>query len=601
MSKIARIVCVGLAVFFNSGAGWEAASAGEPAVLNNFVTELVRETNLTGSATTVEFSLPRAGWVFVSAVAHAGNKANVVVAIDAADRVVFTHGSDKPQRLESMRHLKSGRHRVLVNCTESATLESLSVRSIPDLLFYSCLYGDPGLIEHSPYDKQQLESLIRKNANHLIIHAGQQLPPDVIQAWLREGRRWIGGCGIAWGDEQENYDYWTKHLNENPFLDGLIADEFCPRARITNGTPRFFPSQYRDCTRALTRIRSEEAYAGKQFIAYIGDWHRYIWEEAPETSQFIRGLMDAGYRYSWERYFREQPTEKLAERYLTWNLTQPMQAWREEQPGAERNLIACLCLTTLPGHNLNIHPHVDYKVWMDMQVQRLATDPAFAGLGGLMWWGLGLSDEETIRWASRLMRHYAIEGNTDRLSNDPYELTHLTNADFDNGTDGWALRPAAEATLGVRPQLGFGNMVQSRVGVTAGNNVLWMKRSDKRENLVSQTLQDLEPGRLYSVKVLAAQNVDDDPMGKASPIRVDVQGVEEIPDWRFRHVYNRPGGVRLNYHWLVFRAISATGRLTISDWQTAEEPGGAIGAETFCNFIEVQPYLAEPSGSSSAP
>jgi hypothetical protein len=596
MGKRICLVCVSLFALFSSATYLATAIAGESKVLNNFVTELVREASLTGPATTVEFSLPRSGWVLISSVATSRGEGEIAVALGAEDQVVSTHGSDKQPEQEAMRHLKQGTHRVLIRCEGSAALESLSVRTIPDLLFYSCLDGSPGLIEHSPYDRELLESLIRKNVNHLIVHANHKLSPAVAQAWTDQGRRWIGGCGIAWGDEQQNYDYWTKRLKDNPNLDGLIADEFCPRARIAGGTPRFFPSQYRDCQQALERIRSENAFAQKQFVAYIGDWHRYIWEEAPETREFIRGLMDAGYRSSWERYCREQPNVELAEKYLKWNLTQPMQAWREEQPGVERHLIICLCLTTLPGHNLNIFPHVDYKVWMEMQVRHLATDPAFVDLAGLMWWGLGISEEETIRWAAKLMRHYAIEGKTEWLSDDPYELTHLKNPDFDDGTAGWTVQPAEEASIGVRPHLGFGNQVEGRVGVTAGNNVLWMKRSDKRANLISQRLQGLKRGRLYSVKVFASQGAGNK-TSEAAAIRVDLQGVEEMPDWKFRHVYSRPGGVRLHYHWIVFRALDTTAQLKISDWQTTEGPGGAIGQETVCNFIEVQPYLEERSSN----
>ena len=215
-----------------------------------------------------------------------------------------------------------------------------------------------------------------------------------------------------------------------------------------------------------------------------------------------------------------------------------------------------------------------------------------------MFLQVGLSDEETIRWASRLMRHYAIEGKTERLSGDPYELVHLKNPDFDDGTVGWTVQPAEETSIGVRPHVGFGNAVQGRVGVTEGNNVLWMKRSDKRANLVSQRLQGLKRGRLYSVRVFAAEGTGNDQTSEAGAIRVDVQGAEVMPDWKFLHVYSRPGNVRLNYHWHVFRALDTTAQLEISDWPTTEQPEGAIGRETVCNFIEVQPYLEERSGSS---
>jgi hypothetical protein len=315
MGKRVCIVCVCISALF-SATHREATIAGEPKVLNNFVTQLVQKEHVTGPATTIEFSLPKAGWVFISSTAATKDEGNIVVALDANNQTVLTHASDKQPEQEAMRHLDEGKHRVVVRCRGAAALESLSVRTIPDLLFYSCLYGHPGLIEYSPYDEELIESLIRKGTNHLVVHAGQKMSGDAIQEWTDQGRRWIGGCGIAWGDEQQNYDYWTKHLRDNPHLDGLIADEFCPRARIANGKPRFFPAQYRDCSTALTRIRATDAFEQKQFVAYIGDWHRYIWEESPETSGFIRGLMDDDYRYSWERYCREQPNEAVAERYL---------------------------------------------------------------------------------------------------------------------------------------------------------------------------------------------------------------------------------------------------------------------------------------------
>ena len=40
-------------------------------------------------------------------------------------------------------------------------------------------------------------------------------------------------------------------------------------------------------------------------------------------------------------------------------------------------------------------------------------------------------DEEILRWGVKLLRHYCIEGKTERLTNDPYRLSHITNADFE--------------------------------------------------------------------------------------------------------------------------------------------------------------------------
>ena len=46
----------------------------------------------------------------------------------------------------------------------------------------------------------------------------------------------------------------------------------------------------------------------------------------------------------------------------------------------------------------------------------------------------------------------------------------------------------------------------------------------------------------------------------------------------------------MNYHWRVFRAKDKTAKLTITDWQNRDEPGGPMGQELIFNFVEVQPY-----------
>lgn len=49
----------------------------------------------------------------------------------------------------------------------------------------------------------------------------------------------------------------------------------------------------------------------------------------------------------------------------------------------------------------------------------------------------------------------------------------------------------------------------------------------------------------------------------------------------------------MNHHRIVFRAKAPTAKLTISDWAEDGKPGGPVGQELICNFIEVQPYLGD--------
>ena len=139
-----------------------------------------------------------------------------------------------------------------------------------------------------------------------------------------------------------------------------------------------------------------------------------------------------------------------------------------------------------PPANLNVHPTVDFKVWMDMQYNVLANDPMFFGLGGLMEWTSGYADEECLRWAARLYRHYAIEGQTKMLSPKygfGFKLTHIQNPDFDAGLEGWEVRAVEKGSVDVRTFRGY-SALQGRYPETSqGNNVLRMKRGQSPNSI----------------------------------------------------------------------------------------------------------------------
>ena len=158
--------------------------------------------------------------------------------------------------------------------------------------------------------------------------------------------------------------------------------------------------------------------------------------------------------------------------------------------------------------------------------------------------------------------------------------------------------PAEKGGIEARSHIGYGNKIQGRVGVTEGNNFLWMKRSSKKPNIFSQQIRNLQAGRSYSVKMFTADYKD---LIEATPkeqkreqthtVRIEIEGTEV--DSLFQHVFSRSGGVGLNYHWLLFRAKDKTARMIISDWASENKPAGPIGQELIYNFIEIQPYLED--------
>jgi hypothetical protein len=262
----------------------------------------------------------------------------------------------------------------------------------------------------------------------------------------------------------------------------------------------------------------------------------------------------------------------------------------------------------MPPGSLNKMPNVDYHVWMDRQMHVVANHPQLAGVAGLAWWTSLLADEETVRFVGRLYRHYAIEGRTDRLTQDPLFTQHLRNADFTDGLAGWTVRQAEAGTIQARRFPRFGRIEGRFMGLGRppdpehiGDTFLWTKRSAKGPNVFSQTVRDLKPGRLYSMKMFSCDYQDlVKPKTKTRDEaarfigRVTLEGVEVDARRSFTESYASTPEPRIpvwiTYHWKVFRARGATAKLIVSDWPNDKAATGTVGQEQVFNFVEVQPY-----------
>ncbi|HVV72790.1 MAG TPA: hypothetical protein VHI52_15055, partial [Verrucomicrobiae bacterium] len=133
-----------------------------------------------------------------------------------------------------------------------------------------------------------------------------------------------------------------------------------------------------------------------------------------------------------------------------------------------------------------------------------------------------------------------------------------------------------------------------------GDTFLCLKRSTNGPNTFSQTLQDLKPGRLYSLKMFScdyddlvhpkAKRLEDaQTMGTIILADADIDATRSF-DEVYASSPEPKVPVCIKYYWRIFRAKATTARLTVSDWKTATDPGGPIGQEQAFNFIEVQPY-----------
>jgi len=569
-------------------------------VLNNLVTELVNVTAFPKQPYNEwRFVNPRDGWVFISSEADVKGEGGIWIALDTAsrDEAVIVHRAGTPARSEAIRYLSAGEHKLRVWSEGKPELKSLVVRAVPELIFCKFQY-DPHIPEYGPYDWDFLRKYVLPNVN-TIVGSGAQEHRPFVEEWKRRGGRWIVEVPATpyfrgW-DADEAYRYWSESPGfEDPLLDGIIVDEFGG-----GDDPRYPP-----ITESIRRIRQDERFRDKVFYPYCGSMYG-----SKLSGEFIKAIIDSGYRFAWERYLREQPDEETAAEFLRRTLSQEMEGWRKSLPECAQHMILCLGYLVIT-ESLNVDPRVDYKVWMDMQFHHLATDPAFSGLYGLMEYTSGYADEETVRWAARLYRHYALEGRTELLSKRygfKYRLDHIRNPDFDEDLAGWTVNAAEEGSIAVKSMEGY-SWLQGRYPRThLGDTFLWMKRNNRRPNIIFQEIKNLRPGQLYSMKMITADYKDlreGRSVRRKHAISIRIDGVELIPERCFQSVIPNNYAHRLgpftdkhkfwfNYHWRVFRAKAPSARLTISDWTSDSEPGGPIGQELILNFIEVQPYYWE--------
>ena len=546
--------------------------------LNNLVTELLNLKDLSSqSRAEFTFTNPREGWVFIRTTATRDEQATLRVILDRGDSVNLYKKSPKPSR-EAMRFLPAGKHTLSAQTQGKAALDTLVVRAIPQLMH--CTFSG---------NWDFLKRDVLGNVNVLIGSGEYERYESLVERWKKRGKKWIvaavGAPYLKGWSANKSYEYWARNPGfSHPRLDGVMADEYGSKPL----------DRYPPALEAIRRLRRNEAFRGKQFIPYICRLHE----------AFVKPMVEIGYPYAWENYLREMSTRADGLRFLKTGFADRTAAFEKKIPGFTRNLIVCFGYLSRPPQSLDCNPSVNFLVWMDMQFNVLANAPAFSsGVYGVMEYITSYADEEAVRWAGRLYRHYCIEGNRTLLSSDPYLLPHIRNPDFEEGLRGWTVSPAAAGSMSVRTDYGYGYL-QGRY-YRIGNSFLQTKTNAARPNVFAQEITNLQAGRAYSLKMFTADYGDyvkDKPVREGMhAVSITLDNVDVLPDKCFQrgylNIHKRLGQnasqhqVWFNYHRQVFRAKGRTARLTVSDWANRQEPGGPAGQELMFNFIQVQPYL----------
>ena len=500
--------------------------------------------------------------------------------------------------------LPEGIAKLQVRCQGTPRIRRLIVRAIPELML--CGYpGGPHVKGYGKYDSDFLRKDVLANLNVIVGAAGGPIIPvktptgETVDLWQQMGRRRLQEQGLPHivkpgvpVTSDVAFDWWTKTWGfALPNYSGIVADEF------GLGGGGYTYSAYID---AVRRMAAAPEFKDRALYAWCSGAHM----AEGQSKEFVQTVLAAGYRIALEEYLVEHPTEEAGHERLHHHLRTKMERAIANFPGLVEELVLVLGFMSAQPESANVYPNVDYKVWLDMQMRYVATAPEFFGLYGLMWYKLSYAEEEAVRWAGRLYRHYAIEGNTELLSKAygyTYLLEHLQNPDFDDGLNGWTASEAESGAIRVGNLKILGRLQGRYHGYHKGHNFLLTRRCASGPNTVSQNIRGLKPGKLYSMKMLTTdhsellQTVES---RRDADVRVAIDDVAMVAAKSFCSKIRSSETVAasrpvFNYHRLVFRATGTTAKLTISDWTSSDAPGGPVGQQIMYNFVEVQPFLED--------
>ena len=575
---------------------------------NNLVSDLLEVDAISKSANSFKFTRRTDGWIFISASYRGNGKLTILLENSSSSvPVVLFAAASAAERItpaEAVRHVTKGEHTIRVNCEGDVSVDKLVVRSIPELVH--CGLNASSIKSYGPFDMGFLAKDVLPNVTSLIVSPGIKLSQSVIDDWHRQGKKFIGEVSLnregRTGDA--NFLFYTKYLDTAPWLDGLIINEFGMNriARPPDPVRQEQAAQrHRPYEEAFRKMRADPRYKDKVVYGYFGGSGNVVnYDETGKT--FVRTLIDLKYPIALERYLYERPSEKASATALQ-TFVDGIADWESKEPGAKQDMLLSFGLFNAPPGGINKLPNVDFHVWMDQQMNVVANHPTLAGIAGLNWWTSTQADEDSVRFVGKLYRHYGIEGKTEMLTRDPLFLTHIQNADFESGVEGWTIQAAEEGSITTKsfPRYGRIEGRYPRDREPIGDKFLCMKRSAKGPNTFSQTIKDLEVGRLYSMKMFTCDYTDltnpkKKEMKEATKFigKVVLDGVDVDTKRTFTEMYASNPEPRIpiwiTYHWMIFKALGTTAKLTVSDWPAPPDQAAQFGQEQTFNFIEIQPY-----------
>jgi len=552
-------------------------------ILNNVVWDLFKSENISADKT-FTFKSPKRRWAYVMATADASGGEIGISLHKYQDLISFEKGERTTK--EAMRFLPAGEHKLTVSSEGGARIDRIVVRSIPEILLHE-FPGGPAFSGSLGMSREEFtEKYVIPNVNTFVIAPSNVEMPS-FKKWQSSGRRWLAGCLVPYEKDGKTYtaEQAYKHISStagftNRLVHGSMADEDAGSYPAS--------AAYAE---AIHKLRASPEFKDKLFHSYE-HIHALMGQQA-----FMKAIIDTGSTIAWKRYLKTHTSELAARLFLQQKVVDMAREFRDMYPRAMEHVAVCFgTFTAVGGHLLNSTPSVNYKVYLDTQYNAIANDPVFWGTYGLMLYHSSYSDEETIRWACNLFRHYGIEGKTEPATKNPYKSPHLTNGDFADGTQGWEIAPAEQGSIRTTLKPGLGKLQERMYWSPDGDIGLVMARSAEKPNSITQEIKNLEPGKLYTFRMMTC-DYDDMSKKEKYAVRIELENVTMIPERTFTCFAPLAGFINpkthktwMNYHWYLFRAKGKSARVTITDWKADAEPAGPVGQQLMFNFLQVHPY-----------
>ncbi|MBQ3290501.1 MAG: hypothetical protein IJH50_13955 [Kiritimatiellae bacterium] len=547
--------------------------------LNNLSTELLSVPLTNGSGPQrFAFVAPRSGWLYIAAK----RRGKVSVSLDGHE--VIDNGTP---RSETFRLVDVGPHDVVASCDGEG---SLVVRAIAEILSYAPCAKCPmnkGPRYDWPYEERHvLPAVTTEN--------GGTIPADAIPQFYARGYRWVANLntvGLS-ADALEKALAGCAGMT-GPQYAGVTCDEqFFPRPHEI--------AAYQKGLKAYDFANSPERVIytwiiGKPMTPSLD--HAFI-------STSINASRGRG-KLLFEMYCRTPgESEEEARTYLKRYVTDTFDRYRAWHPLSVASSCAVFGnFNQMPILTLSHHPGVDYKYYLDMQLNLTANDPSCRDLGAVGYWGCNYADDELKRWSFALMRHYVVQGHTNMLSETygyRYRPGHLANGDFTGSLEPWH----ASGNVRTDSYPDFARRSQCRWGGNGGvgDTFAVLMREEGAPATLSQTATGLVPGRTYCLQ-FTAFDVKDVKANRIAPRRfgIDVTlggGAEVRKDLSWVHVDERVKGrydfndnvARVNLHHIVFTARAAEAEVSFGN------AAANVGEELGINAVSLNPYFEGSAG-----